>query len=348
LSVVFAVDSSGSVRTTDPNNLRVEAVVAFLQRLLPTDEAGIVSWNGEIEFSTGLTNDFGYLTEQASHIGSSGGGTNLNLGLETAISVLGTSTHGTFDPRAQDVTKKVLKTQSVKVIVLITDGEGSYTRCHGAPIGTAADALISVFTIGLSMQPGSTAELSLIDAAACTDMPSNLAIGMYFPSPDAEDIAAIFNDIYHAASRYAASAFACVSILLLLLCAAGFAAFLAGSWLVGQFARFPLYWSGPRSFFKRSDESGRLSTAPATGGYKRWKGLSNSNYLVKGSGSGATRRVTVDWGESGPPPSAPGVIRVAVAVQSGWLKAAAWIWWILTAPVALFVSRCRIPGFRTS
>ncbi len=175
IDVVYAIDSSGSMSWNDPTNLRIDAAKSFTDKLDPTrDQAGVVSWDDNIDFTYGLTNDFTALKNQIDNVDSSGD-TNLNVGLNAAIAMLDTNT------RVED---------SAEVIIFLTDGQGIYTPSGvpGSPADNAANKGYVIYSIGLAMVSGSPAEVNLIDMADATG-------GMYYSAPTAENLQTVFDEI---------------------------------------------------------------------------------------------------------------------------------------------------------
>lgn len=88
--VVFAIDSSSSMRRTDPNGLRIEAALQFVDRLSAdrNDLAGVIAWDRNIDINLPLTNDFQSVRNSLNQIDSCCG-TNLDVGLEAANSAMG-------------------------------------------------------------------------------------------------------------------------------------------------------------------------------------------------------------------------------------------------------------------
>lgn len=172
MDVVFAIDSSGSMGpigvNNDPSNLRLSAAKSFIDKMDSSrDTSGVVSWDDHIDLSVSLTNDFTFLKSQIDKIDSEGG-TDLNVGLAKAIDILNT------DTRTGD---------SAKVIIFLTDGIGSYSSSTAQ---AAAQKGYKIYTIGLG---------NYLDPAPLQDM-ATITGGKYYSSPDAENLQAIFNDIF--------------------------------------------------------------------------------------------------------------------------------------------------------
>ncbi|WP_455392597.1 vWA domain-containing protein [[Eubacterium] cellulosolvens] len=187
MDVVFAIDSSGSMGSTDPSGLRKTAAKTFVTKMDDTrDQAGVVSWDmvypptwpTGIDFTFGLSDDFDvtdgvkYWIDQVDAYG----GTDLNLGLNTAIAMLDANTR--TEP-------------STEVIIFLTDGSGTYTWSGdpGSPADDADSKGYVIYSIGLTIPSGSIAEDRLIDMADATG-------GEYYSSPSAENLQAIFDAIY--------------------------------------------------------------------------------------------------------------------------------------------------------
>jgi Ca-activated chloride channel family protein len=180
IDVVFAIDSSGSMGWNDPSDLRLTAAKAFVEMMGDVHQAGVVSWDDNLDFTLALTytTDAGGKTTVKDKIDTidSSGGTNLNVGLNAAIAVLDANTRGS---------------SSVEVIVFLSDGEGTYTDASsGGPAADAASKGYTVYTIGLNMEEaGIDAELALQDIATATG-------GTYYSSPEADNLEAIFDEIF--------------------------------------------------------------------------------------------------------------------------------------------------------
>ena len=186
MDVVFAIDSSGSMGYvyngvgygTDPYGLRLDAAAYFLGQMDDSrDTAGVVSWDWYIDFAKGLWTDFDDTDgiEHWIYQTDSSGGTDLNVGLNEAIDMLDLNSR--TDP-------------SSEVIIFLTDGSGTYTyAADGGPASEAALSGYKIYSIGLSITAGSTAEDRLEDMAAATG-------GLYYSSADASNLLAIYNLIY--------------------------------------------------------------------------------------------------------------------------------------------------------
>ncbi|MHA2103877.1 MAG: vWA domain-containing protein [Candidatus Hodarchaeales archaeon] len=174
MDVVFAIDSSGSMGWNDPLNQRLDAAKGFVNEMNSSqDQGGVVSWDSNIDFTYGLSQNFTKLKEKIDEVDYSGG-TNLNVGLWNAIYMLDANTR--TEP-------------SSEVIIFLTDGQGSYTPSGnpGSPADDAANKGYVIYSIGLGL--GLPWNLSLVDMATATG-------GLYYSAPTSDNLQEIYEDIY--------------------------------------------------------------------------------------------------------------------------------------------------------
>ncbi|MCX8207107.1 MAG: VWA domain-containing protein [Methanothrix sp.] len=171
IDVVLSIDSSGSMTTSDPEDLRKSAARQFVSGLdLSTDRVGIVSWNTSAT-TWPLTNNLSDIESSINSIGADGN-TCLDTGLKAAIDLL-TESSGS------------------KVIVLLTDGistdGGHYTPpgIPGSPVDEARSKGIMVFTIALGPDA---------DARNLTEIARSTG-GEFYTAPDASALADIYQRI---------------------------------------------------------------------------------------------------------------------------------------------------------
>jgi lysophospholipase L1-like esterase len=142
VSTAIIVDSSGSMRSNDPEARRLDASVAYLNASLPEDEVGVVRFTSSarvLSEAVAVGTNRESLRQAIRSIGA-GGGTNLGRGLQAGCEVLQRSSGGQ------------------RAAIFLTDGLGSYgdqARCY-------ADRGWRVFTIGL----GSGVDASLLSRIA--------------------------------------------------------------------------------------------------------------------------------------------------------------------------------------
>jgi Ca-activated chloride channel family protein len=182
MDVVFAIDSSGSMRGNDPSDLRLDAAAYFLGKMDDTrDQAGVVSWDsdwdGAIDFSKGLWTDFDDTDgiEHWIYETDATGGTDLDAGLEEAINQLNGNTR---------------TETSSEVIIFLTDGQGGYTPSGdtGSFTDVAAGKGYVIYSIGLGSSHSSTALEDMADATG----------GEYYSSASADNLDEIYAAIFDA------------------------------------------------------------------------------------------------------------------------------------------------------
>jgi hypothetical protein len=111
--MIVVMDSSGSMKENDHSNLRLNAAKELINNTNPTrgDKSAVVSFDDNIDFSSPLTSDSAAISSRVDSVDSSGD-TDLDTGLNTAISILD------MNNRAEP---------SSKAIVFLSDGEEKYT-----------------------------------------------------------------------------------------------------------------------------------------------------------------------------------------------------------------------------
>lgn len=171
IDVVLSIDSSGSMTTSDPADLRKSAAKEFVAGLdLSMDRVGVVSWNTSA-ITWPLTNSSKDIESAIDSTGADGY-TSLDTGLEAAIDLLSES-------------------RGSRVIVLLTDGistdGGHYTPpgIEGSPVDEARSKGIMVFTIGLGPDA---------DARNLTEIAHSTG-GEFYSAPDANALAGIYRRI---------------------------------------------------------------------------------------------------------------------------------------------------------
>ena len=171
LEVVFSLDTSESMATGTRLLDAQNATNIFLGQLIDErDLAAIVSWTTNATVQSGLTNNFSQV-ETAVNSLSAAGGANLDAGLTAAVNLL---------------VSNGFTENTVKVVLFLTDGQGSYTSfANGGSAATAAANGIVIYSIGLGVGP---VDVPLIDMANNTG-------GRYLFSPTPNDLQAIFDEI---------------------------------------------------------------------------------------------------------------------------------------------------------
>jgi hypothetical protein len=178
IDVVIAVDSSGSMEDNDHDNIRLTAAEAFVNMLSPKrgDQSGIVSWDDDIDFASPLTSNSSVTKMNIRNIDSSGD-SDLDTGLNAAISILDANTRGD-------------ESQSSKAIIFLSDFEEGYTSSGGigSPIDSAKSKGYRIFSIGLDIENETIQERTLKDMAIATG-------GQYYFSPSEEYLQDAFENM---------------------------------------------------------------------------------------------------------------------------------------------------------
>jgi uncharacterized protein YegL len=165
LDLAFVLDSSGSMADNDPQGLRKSESKKLVDALLATDRASVVDFDSSARVAQALTSDKAALKAAIDTINDSGG-TDIGAGVRSGIDSLG----------AQG--------DRARVIVLLTDGDGSYSSALTAE---AKSKSITIYTVGLGSAVNDTL---LRDIATQTG-------GSYFPVAQAAQLAAAFDEIHH-------------------------------------------------------------------------------------------------------------------------------------------------------
>ncbi|MCP4269490.1 MAG: VWA domain-containing protein, partial [Candidatus Brocadiaceae bacterium] len=157
IDIIFSIDSSGSMAppppevpndehsefNRDPDNLRIKGVQQFMKQLTPAYHwVGLVSWDSDIDLSVNLTNKYNVVQSALEKIDGEGG-TDLEMGLREALKLLAAA------PRKQ----------SNKMVLLLTDGEGSV---RDDVVNMAKELMVTVYTVGLSVTPQAESILTRI------------------------------------------------------------------------------------------------------------------------------------------------------------------------------------------
>lgn len=171
--VVFAIDSSGSMSTNDPTDLRKTSTINFINQMNPqNDMVGVVNWDDTIQSQTpALTSNFAQAINVVNQ-GTPGGTTDMSLALRTSIALLDGDTN-TVD----------------KFIILISDGywnEGNNPLTDPTAVPDAVTKGYTIYTIGLG---------SSVDVATMQAIATNTG-GQYYSAPDATALNDIYNDIF--------------------------------------------------------------------------------------------------------------------------------------------------------
>jgi len=136
IDVVLAIDSSGSMAWNDPDGLRKNASISFINQLDDSkDKVGVINWDNQIRQQQNLTSNF-QDAKNTVNAGTNGETTNINLAINRSLDILGASV---LDP-------------SQRFIILLSDGE---SNTGGNPLGAgqsverAINESIKIYTIFL-------------------------------------------------------------------------------------------------------------------------------------------------------------------------------------------------------
>jgi Mg-chelatase subunit ChlD len=119
LDMMFVMDTSGSLRKTDPRDYRSLGAIGLIEGLSPRSDikVGIVSFDGSGDLAQPLTSDREQAIQALRDLPRSGS-TNIAAGILSALEEL--DTHG--------------RPGSSRVIMLFTDGQSSRQKAHAAAI----------------------------------------------------------------------------------------------------------------------------------------------------------------------------------------------------------------------
>lgn len=171
IEAALAIDSSGSMKDSDPQGNRIEAAEKFIEITgSSNNKFGLVSWDNDIDFSEPLTGNISNMIYRLQDINSEGD-TNLDIGLQASVDLF------------------TNESSAKKVIIFLSDGIGPYTssRIPGSQINRAVGENITIYTIGLNVK-GIGAEVVLKDMAMATG-------GKYYEAPDNSVLENIYEEI---------------------------------------------------------------------------------------------------------------------------------------------------------
>ncbi len=131
--VILVIDDSGSMTSNDCGNNRLDVARNLIENLPQNSRAAIVSFASSVNVLQGLTAEQDALREKltTSYFMSSGG-TYMYSGINAAM--------GLFDEESEE---------SLKNIVMLTDGETSELGSHSSVLQAAQNAGVQIYTVGL-------------------------------------------------------------------------------------------------------------------------------------------------------------------------------------------------------
>ena len=167
IDIAFVIDSSSSMYTNDRQNVRITVTKNFVDKLNENDRAAIIDFDNSATTLSDFTSDKEILYAAADRI-NSGGGTDLSVGISTALNLFEADSGNRPD--------------TLKYIIMLTDGEGSYSSSYTTQ---AAEAGIVIHTVGLG---------NGISTTVLTEMAKGTG-GKYYPAAQADQLYDIFDNI---------------------------------------------------------------------------------------------------------------------------------------------------------
>ena len=127
LDMIFVMDTSTSLKSTDPKDFRSAGAVGLVEKLSPRSDIkiGVVSFDREGDLAQPMTSDRSRVISALRGLPKSGG-TNLAAGIFTALKEL--ETHG--------------RPGASRVIMLFTDGQSNRKKAHGAAVKAQAQGVV--------------------------------------------------------------------------------------------------------------------------------------------------------------------------------------------------------------
>ena len=126
LDMIFVMDTSGSLRSTDPKDFRSVGAVGLVENLSPRSDIkiGVVSFDGNGTLAQPLTSDRARVSDVLLSLPRSGS-TNLGAGILTALAEL----------------EENGRPGSSRVIMLFTDGQSNRKKAHKAAVKAHAEGV---------------------------------------------------------------------------------------------------------------------------------------------------------------------------------------------------------------
>lgn len=164
IDVALVLDSSGSMQTNDPGDLRKEGARRLVQGLLEQDRAAVVDFDYSALLLQGLTSDKVALVNALQRIDSSGG-TDIGAGVTLGLTELERGEAGRG-----------------RIMVLLTDGMGAYSHTL---TDRAIASQVAIYTIGLGRD---------VDVRLLREIAQRTG-GKFFPVQTAAELPATFERI---------------------------------------------------------------------------------------------------------------------------------------------------------
>ena len=161
--IVFAIDSSGSMKDNDKSGLRLQAVNEFIDNMQSLTKAAIVDFDYFATLRQGLTDNNEYLHKAVKKVDAYGG-TDLSAGIKRSLDVL----------KKSDADRKY--------IIFLTDGDGGYKKTYTQ---RAKDEGVTIYTIGLGKDVKDSVLKEIAEGTG----------GKYFFAEDASLLGNIYEDL---------------------------------------------------------------------------------------------------------------------------------------------------------
>lgn len=173
---IFAIDDSGSMASTDPQNMRYQALAQLLESMDEDKRAGLIRFTDEI-YAEPVPMDYLTDAQKGAITGAienyrSDGGTNISLALEKAL----------------DLAQQSYVAGRAPVVVLLSDGGSPVSVSHTA--AQFLDAGVAISTVSL----GNGADEHLLQQLA------QATGGQYFKVDQADDLVEAFQQVSTAVS----------------------------------------------------------------------------------------------------------------------------------------------------
>jgi PKD repeat protein len=171
--VVLIIDSSGSMKWNDPDDIRIDAAKHYVYMLTPDDRVAVVDFDSTTELLQKLTMNY-YQAMLALDLIDSSGGTKLSPALDTSITEL--EDNGYYN--------------HTWAIILLTDAENlaqsDRDKCYFQANRAYNDSIV-IYTIGLNID--TPLEQKLLEDIA------NITGGKYYSPPNASHLYLIYENI---------------------------------------------------------------------------------------------------------------------------------------------------------
>jgi len=138
LDIMFVMDTSQSLRTTDPNDYRAQGAIGLVRNLSPKSDIkiGVVSFDRQSDLAQPMTSDRDAVVDVLKQLPRSGS-TNLAAGIDAAVAEL----------------ERSGRPESSRVIMLFTDGMSSKNKAYDAALEAAKRGItIQTLLLGSSTQ----------------------------------------------------------------------------------------------------------------------------------------------------------------------------------------------------